>query len=129
MLLGDVRELVPEDTGQLRLALDQTKCASGDVDDAARRRKRVDAVGIEDDELPLKVGSRAGLRQDRPDQRHVLGDRRILQDAELLADQSAHLLAELPLVLFGHVQYVVGILGVLGLPDPFGETANLRVGR
>ena len=45
-----------EDAGQLRLALDQTECASRNVNYAAGRRKCIDAVGIEHDELPLEVG-------------------------------------------------------------------------
>ena len=56
MFRGDVRDLVPEHAGQLRFVLRQPERAAGDVDDAARRGERVDAVGVEDDELPVEVG-------------------------------------------------------------------------
>ena len=55
MLLRDVRDLVAEHAGQLRLVLDQAERAARDVDDAAGRRERVDAVGVEHDELPVEV--------------------------------------------------------------------------
>ena len=47
-----------EHAGELRFVLHQAEQAAGDVDDAARRGKGVDAVGVEHDELPVEVGRR-----------------------------------------------------------------------
>ena len=88
-----------EHAGELRLALDQTERAARDVHEAARRGERVDAVGVEDDELPVEVGPRARLRQHGADQRDVLRDVRVLIDAEPSRSFVADLLAELALLL------------------------------
>ena len=57
VVLDDVRQLVAEHAGQLRLVGDQRQAALGDVDVAAGRGEGVDRVGVEDDEAP--AGSRA----------------------------------------------------------------------
>ena len=47
-----------EHAGELGFVLHQRQRAAGDVDVAARRRQRVDAVGVEDDELPRQIRPR-----------------------------------------------------------------------
>ena len=86
MLLRDVRNLVAEHAGQLGFGLDQRERAARDVHEPARRRKRVDAVGVEHDERPRQLRPRRLLGQHRADERDVLVDRRVLHDAEPLAD-------------------------------------------
>ena len=83
MLLGDVRDFVPEHPGELRLGLEEAKRAFGNVHQPARRGERVHAVGVEDDELPLQIGAGAGLCQHVSNQRNVLGQSGVLNHAEL----------------------------------------------
>ena len=85
VLAGDVADLVAEHAGQLRLVLDKAEGAARDVHEPARRRERVHAVGVQHDEGPRQVGSLRRFRQRHPDERHVLVNRRILDDAEPLA--------------------------------------------
>ena len=119
-----------EDTRQLGLVLDQPERAARDVHDAARGSERVDAVRIEHDELPVQLRTRAGLRKDIADERHIPGDVLVLIDAEFLPELRADLLAELPLVGVRHLQIgnLVDLrLCVLGLFQPAAEAAELRV--
>ncbi len=113
VLLGDVNQLVAEHAGQLRFALHQRERALGDVHEAARRRERVDRVGVEHDERPRQVRPRAVGDEHRADQRDVPGDLRTLDDAEALAHLVAHLLPEFDLLGFGEHQ-IVRLLRELG---------------
>ncbi len=85
VLLRDVRDLVAEHARKLRFRLDERERAAGDVDVSARRRKRVDAIGVEHHERPRQLRPGRLLRQDGADQRDVLMDRGVLHDAEPLA--------------------------------------------
>ena len=100
VLLRDVRDLVAQHAGELGFGLDERERAARDVDEAARRRKRVDAIGIEHDEGPRQLWPRRLLGQHRADERDVFVNRRILHDAEALADLRADIAAELDLFLF-----------------------------
>ena len=104
MLLGDVGDLVPEHAGQLRFALDQPERAAGDVDDPARRGEGVDAVGVEDDELPLQVRPRAGLRQHVPTSVTYFVTAASWKTPNSFADLDADLLADLALVGLGDLE-------------------------
>src|SRR6185436_4770060 len=106
VLLGDVNDLVTEDACKLRLVAHQRERAARDVHVAARRGQRVDAVGVEHDELPGKLRPLAVLRQHVADERHVLVDRRILDDAVALPNLLADGCADLLLVLVGDLQIV-----------------------
>ncbi len=83
VLPRDVRDFVSQYAGELRLALDETKRAARDVDDATRRGERIHTVGVEHDELPLQVGTAAHLRHHGADERDVFGHLFVLQHAEL----------------------------------------------
>ena len=61
------------------------KRAARDVDEAAGRRKRVDRIGVEHDELPRHVGLARRLGYRGADQRHVAMHVRVLHDAVALA--------------------------------------------
>ena len=54
VLRRDVDDFVPQHVGQLGFVLNQRQRAARDVNEAAWRRKRVDAVGVQDDERPLE---------------------------------------------------------------------------
>ena len=104
----------PSTSGQLRLVLDQRERAARDVHEPARRRERVDAVGVEHDERPRAV--RAGCSacaSTVPTSVDVLVHGRVLHDAVPLAQLRADVRADLPLFGVGERQ-VVDLLGLLG---------------
>ena len=88
MLVRHVTDLVSKHAGQLRLVLREPERPAGDVNDAAGRRERIDAVGVEHDERPVQIRPLGLLGERRPEQRDVLVDRRILHDAEALREFS-----------------------------------------
>ena len=65
VLADDVADLMSQDAGQLRFVLREAERAARDVDEPARRRERVDAVGIEHDECPVQIRPIGLLRQRR----------------------------------------------------------------
>ena len=69
--MADVGDLVAEHIGELRLGFDQAQQTSGDMHDPARRRVRVDAIRVQNDELPIQGRARAGLRENRSDKGYV----------------------------------------------------------
>ena len=133
VLRRHVRDFVAEHAGKLRFVLGQAKQAAGHVNDAAGRRERVDAVGVENDELPVQVRARAALREHLADERHVLRHVLVLIDAEVLAQFRAHVFAELALVRVGDPDFggllVEVVLGFLRLLHPIAQAAELRVRR
>ena len=68
------------------------------------------------------------LRERGAHEGHVLVDRRILNDAEPLANLGADVLADLPLLSFGHDESSTCCLGLLRLLQRAAESAELRVG-
>ena len=91
MFRRDVRYLVAQDIGELRLGFDQAEQPLGDVHDSTRCRVGVDAIGVEDDELPIQGGTRAGLRENRSNKGYVGRDGLVLFDTEMLAQLEADL--------------------------------------
>ncbi len=128
-----VRDFVAEHAGKLRFVLDQAEQAAGHMNDAAGRRERVHTVGVEDDELPVQVRTRAALRQHLADERHILRDVLVLIDAEVLAQFRAHVFAELSFVRVGDPDFgglfVEVVFGFLRLFHPIAQAAELRVRR
>ena len=108
--------------------LHQRQRAARDVDVAAGRGKRVHAVGVEHDELPGKLRPLAVLRQHAADERHVLVDRRILDDAVTLPDLLADGRADLLLVFVGDLQ-IVELLRLLQDRADLPGRASSRPGR
>jgi hypothetical protein len=118
VLLGDVDELVTQHAGQFGFILDQRQRAAGDVDVATGRGEGIDAVGVEDDEVPRQRGTRAGRGERAAHQRHIAVDGGILDHtvarANPLADRGAELL------FFG-----IGELDVANLVGLLDRAANL----
>ncbi len=125
VVLDDVGQLMAEHAGQLRFVGDERQAALGDVHVAAGRGEGVDRVGVEHDEPPRIVGLLADPGQHGPDQRDVAVHRRILGDAEFLADVGADLGAELLLLGLG----VDGVVGLLGHRQALADLVELRRGR
>ena len=116
VLLGDVRDLVPEHAGQLRFVLGQPQRAAGDVDDAAGRGERIHAIGIEHDELPVQVRPRARLRQDAC-RRSVtyFVTAASWKTPNVFANLQADLLADLALVRL-RILKALDLVGLVGAP-------------
>src|SRR6185503_15055348 len=132
VLADDVPDLVTEDGREFRFVLNQPERAAGDVDEAAGRGKRVDAVGIEHDEGPRELRPFALLSDGHPGQRHVLMNGWILDDTKSLPDLQADILAKFGFFLFGEGQVVHllhDVLGLLRLLHRAADAAQLGPGR
>src|SRR4029079_12708343 len=103
--------------------------APRDVHNPPRGRERVDAVGVEHDARPREIRPLRLLSEQRPDERDVLVNRRILDNAEPLADFRADLLADRALFFLGHVQVVELALRVLNLLRLVQDATHLRMRR
>src|SRR5262249_49795129 len=86
-------------------------------------------VGVEYDERPREIRPLRLLGEQRAHQRHVLVNRRILDDAEPLPDFRAHLFADRPLFFLGDVQVVELALRVLNLLRLVEDAAQRRLRR
>src|SRR5262249_40207899 len=85
------------------------------VHEAAGRGERVHAVGIEHDERPNEVWTLGDLREGGADERHVLVNGRVLNDAEALANLGADVIADLPFFLVREGQVVELFFRILSL--------------
>ena len=112
-----------EHAGELRFVLDQRQRAARDVDVAAGRGERVDAVGVEHDEGPRQARTRAALRQRQADQADVAVHAGVLHHAVARANPLADLLAELLLFGVGHLQ-VADVVRLLGDRQALADAAR-----
>src|SRR5688572_10240754 len=95
------------------------------MNQSAGGREGIDAVGVEDDELPLEIGAAARLGEDSADQGYVLRERLVLEDAELGAHAGANTIAEVALFLFRDAQ-LRDLLGLSCTPLNLPKLAELR---
>ena len=127
---GDVPDLVAEDGRELRLVGEVGQDAAGDVHEAARRRERVDVVGVEHGELPLEVRALAHLRQPLAELLHVLLQAVVFVDPHRPRDLDVHLLAQLDLAGFRHERHGgVGRGGLGGADGDRGDRRSCRGGQ
>src|SRR4029079_17734198 len=96
-----MRDFMAEHAREFGFGLEQSEQAARHMDDAAWRSKRVYAVGIEDDELPVELRPRTALRQHLSNQRHIPGNVLVLIDAEVLPQFSADFFTEFALIGVG----------------------------
>ena len=81
MARGDMRSLVTQHRGQLRLGIQVGQQAAVHVDVAATGREGIDRTFIEDGEFPVQVGHVAVACDALPDRIHVILDGLVFVDA------------------------------------------------
>ena len=95
-------DLVPEHRGEFSFVVQVREDAAGDIDIAARKRKGVDFLAINDSEVPLQLRPLAGVCQFLADLVDVILQCLVLVDAVELDDLLVGLAALLDLTLLGH---------------------------
>src|SRR6185436_11055277 len=99
---GDVPDLMAEDTGQLRLVVQEGEDSARYIDVAAGKRERVDGRDVRDGEMPGQARTFGRLRELHADGRHVLLQRAVVVRTHFLPDLDVVLLSERDLLLLAH---------------------------